>query len=515
MQITYPTRPKDRFEVYRFFNGLASEGKDGLDRRRSRVPLVKSYLLEHMSPCCGRTLRQPGDILKSMGAEVQPVDDTFMEVRDYDSGTGATAPSPRTVGYMEQLSERFFAYYTCDKSDVATRRVNHWITRSPDLDSTWFSSQLLQRLWDSDVSQRGDERFSKLTFLHESIFEMPEDAADPTGPESDEDGDEGGQENDSDDQPDFERRKARFNMADRIGRIKSALGNLQANYAPLHALYALRFPSRIGRGSHDLYQQGRITNRSESFEEHRNIVRYLYKTYDAMLTHTEETAWHRMESVPSGLRTNIGAKGVPLVIEFKEEISAATFRHWVSRAFQKRNRFRLWGEPIWMGPTKVHVYGADRHLWQPINIEMTEKSLIAFLPQGTCGNTFHRLVTNIQAYVCPSIDAWLGGEPFQGLVDSSIAQSGGYINEGFAFWREKEPELVRLEDGTLKVQYRSAAQQAAFLDWLEDYQRTDFSTATPPLEEPLPLLDMMMEERRPSVAAGNGLETLGSRWDWE
>ncbi len=78
----------------------------------------------------------------------------------------------------------------------------------------------------------------------------------------------------------------------------------------------------------------------------------------------------------------------------------------------------------------------------------------------------------------------------------------------YTFWREKEPDLVRLEDGTLKVQYRSAAQQEAFLDWLEDYQRTDFSTATPPPEEPLPLLDMMMEERRDGVATGNGFETL-------
>ena len=159
------------------------------------------------------------------------------------------------------------------------------------------------------------------------------------------------------------------------------------------------------------------------------MVRYLYRTYGAMLAHTEDTAWHRMERAPDRLRTNIGDKGVPLVVHFKDPISAATFRHWVARAFQKRNRFRLWGEPIWLGPTKVHVYGADRHLWQPINIEMTEKSLVAFLPQNTCGNTFHRLVTNIQAYVCPSIDAWLGGEPFQGLVDDSIAQSGGYTDE--------------------------------------------------------------------------------------
>jgi len=49
MQAIYPTQPKDRFEVYRFFNGLAEEGREGLDHRRSRVPLVKSFLLEHVS----------------------------------------------------------------------------------------------------------------------------------------------------------------------------------------------------------------------------------------------------------------------------------------------------------------------------------------------------------------------------------------------------------------------------------------------------------------------------------
>jgi hypothetical protein len=67
---------------------------------------------------------------------------------------------------------------------------------------------------------------------------------------------------------------------------------------------------------------------------------------------------------------------------------------------------------------KVHVYGADRHLWQPINLELTDKGIVAILPQGTCGNTFHRLVTNIQRYVCPNIDAWIGSKPFQSLADA-------------------------------------------------------------------------------------------------
>jgi hypothetical protein len=363
-----------------------------------------------------------------LGTEIRPIDETFLEVRDRDSGSDATSLDQRTVGYVEPFGERFFAFYTSDDSKNATKRVNRWITHSPDLDFSWFSSQLLQRLWDTDVSLRGDERFSKLTFRHESIFEMPEDAAE--GADSEPNDDDSGDDHDRDDQPDFERRKARFSMADRIGRIKASLQSLQDDYAPLHALYALRFPSRVGRGSHDLYQQGRLTNRSDSFEEHRNMVRYLYRTYGAMLTLTEDTAWHRMELTPAGMRTNMGAKGVPLIVRFNERLSAPTFKYWVTRAFQKRNPFfRLWGEPIWMGPTKVHVYGADRHLWQPINIEMTEKGLVAILPQDTCGNTLHRLVTNIQAFVCPSIEAWLGGESFQKIVDSSIAQSGGYDDE--------------------------------------------------------------------------------------
>lgn len=66
----------------------------------------------------------------------------------------------------------------------------------------------------------------------------------------------------------------------------------------------------------------------------------------------------------------------------------------------------------------------------------------------------------------------------------------------FTFWREKEPGLVRMEDNTLKIQFRDASQRETFLDWLEDYKRADFNTNTPPPEEPLPLLQMMEEKQQ-------------------
>jgi hypothetical protein len=144
--------------------------------------------------------------------------------------------------------------------------------------------------------------------------------------------------------------------------------------------------------------------------------------YDSVLRLTEASAWFAFEEqTVTKMRTSF--KGVPLIIHFSETLSESTFNRWISLAFRKRNAFRLWGDPIRLGPTKVHVYGADRHLWQPVNLEMSADRLVAILPRGTCGNTFHRLVTNVQRYVCPKIDVWLGAKPFDELMAQSRAQA--------------------------------------------------------------------------------------------
>jgi hypothetical protein len=416
---TYPVAPKDRFEVYRFFNGLSAEGQEGLSQAYTRVPLVKSYLLEHVSARTGHIPKKPFDILMRLGLELRQIDDTLLEVRPYEKREGDPAPKPHTAGYLEQFDERFFCFYTADHAEEARQRVYRWVSASSDLDLTWFSGQFLQSLWDQDVSRRGDHRFSRLVFRHESIFDMPEDVTEPMAAAEVEDGNE---EVADDDRPERDRRLVRSEIRDRIGPIRLALAKLQGNYPPLNALYALRLPSRATRGSHDLYQMGQITNRAESFEDHRNMVRYLYRTYKAVLENTEHSAWLSSQTSLPHRQNAAYFKGVPLIINFSEELSQATFDRWLALAFQKRNRFRLWGDPIRLGPKKVHVYGADRHLWQPINLEMSTKRVVAILPKGTCGNTFHRLVTNVQQYVCPKIEVWLGAKPFGQLVSEAQAK---------------------------------------------------------------------------------------------
>jgi hypothetical protein len=415
MPITAPESIKDRFDAYRFFNGMAIEGKEGLDAAHTRIPLVKTFLIEHVSGKSGRKPKSPAEIFSPLRAKLGQIDDTFHSVQVPDENVRGTPKPLVTTGFLEQYDERFFAYYTVQHSEDARKLVRRWITQSPDIDSAWFSGQLLQSLWDRDVSHRGDNRIAKLTFKFDSIYEMPEDAVQAADEEDDEDI----PETDRDDKLEPERNwKARSAVSDRIGRIRKKLGSLQENYSILKALFSLRFPSRRGHGSHDLFQHGQITNRSDSFEDHRNTVRYLYRAYKSVLEATEDVAWNKLEQPSTNKPVGFNVKGVPLIIHFKEELPEATFQRWMSLAFQKKNLFRLWGDPIQLGPTKVHMYGADRHLWQPINIEFTSKGVVAILPQGTCGNTFHRLVTNIQRYVSPDIEAWLGSKPFQSLADS-------------------------------------------------------------------------------------------------
>jgi hypothetical protein len=144
------------------------------------------------------------------------------------------------------------------------------------------------------------------------------------------------------------------------------------------------------------------------------------RIYEEMLGRTEKQAWYSVATsvnTPGEFRRIVGA---PLVVRFSEPLEPRVFDYWIESTFERtRNRFRLWGHPIRLGPTKVHVYGLDRHLWRPLFLELTSRGCIAIVPNGTCGNTIHRLVTNIQRYLDPGAKAYLGDQPYSQMVEES------------------------------------------------------------------------------------------------
>jgi len=109
----------------------------------------------------------------------------------------------------------------------------------------------------------------------------------------------------------------------------------------------------------------------------------------------------------------------PIIIKFRKPLSKETFDYWIKSIFCRiNNRFELWGNPIILGPKKVHVYGVDKHLWEPIFLELTDKHLIAIVPnKETWRNTIHRLICNVQKYIDPSAKAYIGDVEYTHLKE--------------------------------------------------------------------------------------------------
>jgi hypothetical protein len=257
-------------------------------------------------------------------------------------------------------------------------------------------------------------------FTHDSIFEIDNPALDS---EDEAETEEGAEAGDDDSIEIIERRATRFRLVDRVGVVQEKLIKMQQIYAPFYAISQMRFPSPVGRGGHDFYDNGRVTNRSESFRDHRSHLLFVVRIYEHLLHATEHQAWYSIQDsvgVPGQFRKIVGA---PITIRFREALSSQVFDHWITATFdeRKRNKFRLWGHPLRLGPTKVHVYGVDRHLWQPLFLELTASGCTAIIPNGTCGNTVHRLITNIQRYLDPGAMAYVGEKPYTQMVKESAS----------------------------------------------------------------------------------------------
>ena len=207
-------------------------------------------------------------------------------------------------------------------------------------------------------------------------------------------------------------------MTERLALLNTKLEPLMELYDPLHSLVQLQIPAGE-RGGHRLHHDGRATNWSDSFLEHRAIVDLVVKSYRRVTTHAEDRLWFDTTQVGGD---GFSFSGAPLTIRFSEPLSAPTFERFVDLALRRRtSRFRIGGYITERGPTKVHLAGIDRHLWQPFLLEATSRHLLVVLPRGTCGNTIHRLVTNVQRYLDPKVEVWLGSERYEDAVAESMA----------------------------------------------------------------------------------------------
>lgn len=409
---------KTREQMIRYMDGYSAERMEELDERKIRRPLVKSYMLEHVGD--PGKVKRVTDIMNSRGILSTPIDNNLFKLQETENGK-------EYMGFLEILNPRYFVFYTLHESQKSDRWVRNLVYNSPELDHVWLSGLTFNVLWQRVIQLNRPNRYARILFQHESIYQIDNDGA-VQDVQSMEDQSEEDDENVTTDLFDeensveiVERRASKFSLVDKISVVQEKLEKLQEIYFPLYAISQLRFPSPVGRGGHDFYSDGKVTNRSGNFRDHRTHIIYIQRIYDELMKITEDKVWYSIQeaniSTPGAFQKLIGS---PLSINFKEPLNQETFDHWIKSTFgRSRNRFRLWGNPIRLGPKKIHVYGVDRHLWQPIFMEITDKHLLAIIPRGTCGNTVHRLVTNIQRYIDPAAEVYVGDMKYHDMADTS------------------------------------------------------------------------------------------------
>lgn len=393
--------------VFEHLDGYARNKKDELTRCRLDINggLIKSYVIETANNKA--SVDGTADVatnLKLPGWEVERIGDERFYSIVYQGFR---------IGYVEPFMARYLLLHSYQDSTEINQIVRSAIKSSARLDSLWLAGESFSMLWSTWILPNHAKRYVKVKFDYKELFEG-------------ESGDEGAEsENDeAEDEEIVEKRVTSSEMKDRAERLNTLL-SMRDRYPPLRAITMLRIPVRNERGGYDFWANGKVTYYAPSFRKGRERAMSLTRAYMEATEEIENIIWLQTETHNIRDYKAVSLTGTAATFEFSQPLEPAKFREFVNWAFGPGgDRLRLWGNPIWFGDKKVHIYGIDKHLWQRIYLEMTLQRIVAVLPQGTCGNTIHRLMTNIQGRLDPGVELYVGDLSYANLMQKVFAKEG-------------------------------------------------------------------------------------------
>lgn len=387
----------DRPSYFRYLNRRPVRIAEGEIAQMPTRSTVSAYVLETSSPGT-----RTNEALAS-GGVLTPIDETLSCLRRADES--------RPWALVELDSERFPTVYTVLPTSLAAKRISDLQRSSVVLDRTWISSSFLWQLWQHVETSVPEHRFSQITFEHEGIFShrpvKPEPDREQWGHNAVADGDT----------PQYapDRRKTNLKVAERISVLRDIVLPWRDHYSALSSIVQIRVPA-YGRGGYDVFHDGRFSNRSDSASAFRDLVRDVIALYAASTATIEEDMRVRANR-PFG--ASAAFAGLPLYMKFSSPLDTQTFKRWIATFRRRNNRFRLWGNPLFRGPSKAHIYAVDQHLWQTVDLEISTTHLRAVLPERTCGNVVHRLVTSVQRFVDPAVTVYLGDQTYDTIIQDA------------------------------------------------------------------------------------------------
>ncbi|ASI80360.1 hypothetical protein PDL06_11135 [Bacillus cereus group sp. TH208-1LC] len=162
----------------------------------------------------------------------------------------------------------------------------------------------------------------------------------------------------------------------------------------------------------DITYYGKITGRGTSFTKHNYMLYNILKNYEKQILHIEKQYSFDFEEHTHTI------KGFPIEINFNRP--DIDLQKLVKILFLGKKPFHLWGIPDWKNENFCKVTAIDLHngnYANSIDFEITNKLLRAFLPQGACGNSIARLLTNIhQSIDATSVMEGVHGDEFFSII---------------------------------------------------------------------------------------------------
>lgn len=380
-----------------YFDGYVEDQSRELNVLRANSGLEKTYMLETVNE--QESSVDIHTIFQRSGYRLREIPDggNLFRIEEVDKPSLALA-------VLELLTPRYPVIYTLLPASQSDAWVRKLVEGNPYLDRLWLSAPFFSQLWSFIEATSAPNRYSRLTFDYEALYEEKVD--DEGLPQHLKSGIS-------------ERRNSRFTMVERVSVIRQKLEPLRQTYTPLYSLTHLRFPA-TGRGGHDFYHDGKVTNRSASFVDHRQTVEFVVDMYARLTSAAEENLWFGTQA-STGSDGSYDLQGSTVTLRFSQPLEEATFRRWIMSIFgNRRNRFRISGYPTWISNSRVQANAIDHHLWQPLLLEFTTEGMTGVLPRGTCANTVNRLITNVQRFVDPAVNAWIGDIPYEEVVSRAL-----------------------------------------------------------------------------------------------
>ena len=390
---------RSRAEVFDYLDEYAFTRKEEVNRRELGQGLIKSYVLEtfpnhdgaHVSPDLPA-------VLKGMSWQVKPIEaNELYAVRD-EKGD---------LGFIEAISARHLVLHSYEVTQRVDQAVQKDVRNTALLDSLWLAGNTFSSLWETLIYPHLPDRFVTIKFEHLGRFE-----------ESGEDIETGDDEiADWSAEEVIEQRASTLAITERARQLGELLPHLQEYHPAFKAIKMLRFPASATPGGYEFWSWGKVTYRAPSFRDGREQVLSITRLYEQATLAIENLIWFQIErhTPPNG--DGITLQGAPVTLQFSQPLQLSTFRNFITVTFERnQGPLRLWGNPIWLSEKKVHVYGIDMHLWQRVYFEITPRRIVAILPRGTCGNTVHRLMTNVQRYLDPAVQMFIGDIRYSDLI---------------------------------------------------------------------------------------------------